>query len=78
MFDCYSLPVPVQAPPTPSEIVHLTEYRITEEVEAEVFVYGSGDLIVDETALEWSKMSDDSESEIEEMFVGGCGLRMIM
>ena len=37
-------------------------------------MYGSGELIVDESALEWSKMSDDSDSEMEDMFIGGCGL----
>ena len=40
----------------------------------EVFEYGSGVMLVDESALEWSKMSDDSDSEMEELFVGGCGL----
>ena len=45
---------------------------MTEEVEMEVFEYGSGELLLDETALEWSRMSDDSDSEIEEGFIGRC------
>ena len=74
VFDCYFLPIPTQAPPTPRELISLPQYEVTEEVESEVFVYGSGELTVDESALQWSKMSDDeSDSEMEEMFIGGCG-----
>ena len=37
-------------------------------------MYGSDELFLDETALEWKKMSDDSDSETDEMYFGGCGL----
>ena len=74
MFDCHILPVPTQAPPSPRERLRPNEYDVGEEVETEVFVYGSDELFLDETALEWKKMSDDSDSETDEMYFGGCGL----
>lgn len=74
MFDCHFLPIPTQAPPTPKVPISTPDFEVTDEVEPEWFVYGSGELIVDESALEWSKMSDDSDSEMEDMFIGGCGL----
>lgn len=49
-------------------------YDVHNEIETEEFVYGSGDLFLDESALQWHKMSDDSDSDFEDLLLGGCGL----
>ena len=74
VFDCHTLPIPTQTPPTTKEWLRPNEYDVYDEVETEVFVYGSGELFLDESALEWSRMSDDSDSEMEDIYIGGCGL----
>ena len=74
VFDCYTLPIPSQLPPTTRERLRPCEYEVTDVIETEEFVYGSDELLLDESALVWRKMSDDSDSEGEEFYLGECGL----
>ena len=73
MFDCHTLPIPTQTPPTPPERLRPNDYDVYDEVETEIFVYGSGELFLDESALEYQKMSEDSDSETEDQYMGGWG-----